>query len=193
MAEVIVHRVEARHWWLFILRGILFLIAGFLTFRYPLESYITLSIFFGVTMFVTGIIELYYVFSNRRTQGWGWRFAAALIDFILGIVLILNINITMAVLPFLVSIWFLFRGIAMMSFTGVLKDTGSIAWLVTGGILLILLAVLILFDPAFGAITIITWTGIAFIVAGIFNIVLAFKLKAGSTGLAHRSDPLVPS
>src|SRR4051812_39915940 len=95
---------SVRYWWIFLLRGILFLIVGFLTFRYPIASYLTLSIFFGATMFVTGVIELIYALQHRKTKGWGWRLFAAIIDFVLGIILIINIGISMAVLPFMVSL-----------------------------------------------------------------------------------------
>ena len=183
---------SVRYWWIFLFRGILFVIVGFLTFRYPLASYLTLSIFFGATMFITGVIELIYALEHRKTKGWGWRLFAAVIDLVLGIILVLNIGISMAVLPFMVSFWFMFRGITMISFSGVVKDSGSTVWLITGGVLLILFALLIMIDPALGVLTIITWTAVGFIIAGTFSAVLAFRLKRTHNGLhERRSEYLV--
>jgi uncharacterized membrane protein HdeD (DUF308 family) len=173
---------DVRYWWIFLLRALLFFIAGFLTFRYPIESYLTLGIIFGVTMLLTGIIEFVYVLSNRKTNGWGWRLFAAIVDLILGIILVLNIGLSMAVLPFIVGFWFLFRGITLLSFSGIIRDTGSTAWMIIGSILLIFVALLIMINPVIGALTIITWTGIGFLAAGVFNIVLAFQLKGNSLG-----------
>ena len=169
--------MNVRFWWIFLLRGLLFIIAGVITFRYPLESYVTLGIFFGVMMLFTGILELTFTLSTRKIKGWGWRLAASIFDLILGIVLILDIGISMAVLPFLVSFWFLFRGITMLSFSGVVRNAVSTAWMITGGILLIFFAILIMINPVLGALTIVTWTGLAFIIAGIFNIILSIQLK----------------
>ena len=169
--------MNVSYWWIFLLRGLLFIIAGVITFRYPLESYVTLSIFFGVMMLFTGILELTFTLSTRKIKGWGWRLAASIIDLILGIVLILDIGISMAVLPFLVSFWFLFRGITMLSFSGVVRNAVSTVWMITGGILLIFFAILIMINPVLGALTIVTWTGLAFIIAGIFNIILSIQLK----------------
>jgi len=179
---------NVRYWWIFLLRGLLFVIAGVFTFRYPFESYVTLSIFFGVTMLFTGILELIFTLSTPKINGWGWRLAGSLIDLILGIILILDIGISMAVLPFLVSFWFLFRGITLLSFSGVVRNGGSTAWMIIGGILLIFFAILIMINPVLGALTIVTWTGLAFIVAGIFNIILTIQLKkaqhsSGKTGV----------
>lgn len=185
---------SVRYWWVFLLRGLLFLVVGFLTFRYPLESYLALSVIFGATMFVTGVIELVYALSSRGIKGWGWRLFAGIVDLVLGIILILNIGISMAVLPFFVGFWFLFRGITLLSFSGVVKSAGTTPWLIAGGILLILFAILILINPAFGAITIVTWTGVAFIAGGIFSIVLAFQLKGAQSNLSGRKrDHLVHS
>ena len=39
-----------RHWWLYLLTGILSIIAGIVVFCYPIESYLTLSIMFGVQL-----------------------------------------------------------------------------------------------------------------------------------------------
>ncbi len=177
---------SVRYWWIFLLRALLFLLAAFLTFRYPVESYLTLSILFGVTMLLTGIIELIYALSNRKTKGWGWRLFAAIVDLILGIILVMNIGLSMAVLPFFVGFWFLFRGITLLSFSGIGSGTGSKVWMIAGGILLLFVALLIMIHPVIGALTIISWTAIGFFAAGIFNIILAFQLKVPDNSLQEK-------
>ena len=47
-----------RHWWLLLISGILPLAAGIVVFCFPAESYITLSIMFGILMLISGIVEL---------------------------------------------------------------------------------------------------------------------------------------
>ena len=39
-----------RHWWLMLVVGILAVIAGILVFVFPLETYVTLSLAFGILM-----------------------------------------------------------------------------------------------------------------------------------------------
>jgi len=60
------------------------------------------------------------------------------------------------------------------------------AWMVLAGFITILFALLIIFNPAFGAMTIILWTAAAFIAIGIFNGMLAFRLKAANDVLTKR-------
>ena len=41
-----------RHWWLLMLAGIFCVAAGIVVFVFPMESYMTLSIIFGVLMLI---------------------------------------------------------------------------------------------------------------------------------------------
>ena len=47
-----------RHWWLMTIAGVLGIAAGIAVFAFPLESYVTLSILFGVLMLVVGAAKL---------------------------------------------------------------------------------------------------------------------------------------
>lgn len=168
---------DTRYWWIFLLRALLFLVAGFLTLRYPLESYLTLGVLFGVTMLLTGVVEVVFALSRRKSKGWGWRLFSGIVDLVLGVLLVLNIGLTMTVLPIFVGVWFLFRGVTLLSLSGVMKESRSRPWLIAGGVLMILVSIVMVIFPVIGAIAIITWTAVGFVMAGIFNIVLAMQLK----------------
>ena len=47
-----------RHWWLMLIVGILSLVAGIMVFVFPLESYVTLSVLFGILMVLVGASQL---------------------------------------------------------------------------------------------------------------------------------------
>jgi uncharacterized membrane protein HdeD (DUF308 family) len=97
-----------------------------------------------------------------------------LIDIILGIILMSHISASVTVLRIIVGIWFLFRGISLLGFSGILGKSWILA---LGGVLTILFGLLVLFNPVFGSMTIILWIAFAFILTGIFNILLAFSLR----------------
>lgn len=165
---------SVKHWWVFLLRGVLFIVLGIYMIASPLVSYMALSFLFGVIILLTGVSELLYAYANRHHKGWGWRLFVGIIDLVLGVILVAHIGLSMSILPFVVGLLFLFRGFSLFSFAGLL---GGSWWLVFGGILCVLFALLILFNPAIGAITIVLWTAIAFIITGIFNCLLAFRLE----------------
>ena len=47
-----------KHWWLYMLSGILCVAAGIAVFAFPMDSYMTLGIIFGVLMLIVGAVQL---------------------------------------------------------------------------------------------------------------------------------------
>lgn len=181
MSEIIsAIRNTIKNWWLYLLNGIIFLIAGFIVFANPFSSYILLSIFFAVTFFVTGIFEVAFAISNRKAHsGWGWSLASGLIDLVIGLILMLHPALSMAVIPLFLGFWFMFKGIGLIGFSIQLQadKIPNWGWLLAGGISLIVVSVCILDNPALGVATILSLMGAAFLVTGVFSIVFAFRLR----------------
>jgi uncharacterized membrane protein HdeD (DUF308 family) len=87
--------------------------------------------------------------------------------------------VTMVILPFVLGFWLLFRGFSAIGFSFDIKSYGDLNrdWFLLFATGIIFFALLILAVPAFGVANIIAWTGLAFIFAGVFRIILAFRLK----------------
>ena len=171
--EITVTR-SPRYWWVFLLRGILFILVGIYMIASPLTSFIALGFMFGFIILLTGIAELMHAIRDHGAANRGWHLFLGIIDIILGIILMVHIAASVDLLRIIVGIWFLFRGISLISFSSLFGRS----WvLILGGVLTILLGLLILFDPLFGALTIILWTAIAFILTGIFNVILGMRMR----------------
>jgi len=163
-----------RYWWIFLIRGLLFLLLGVYMLASPAESFAALGFLLGFIVLLAGIGELARIISDRDAASRGWHLILGIIDVLLGIMLIGHLAASELVLRIIVGAWILFRGLSMLSFSSL---TGRSWTLVAGGILIVLFALLILFNPVFGAVTIVLWTGFALIITGIFNIWLGFLLK----------------
>jgi uncharacterized membrane protein HdeD (DUF308 family) len=168
---------SARYWWLYLLRGILLIAAGIVTFRFTVENYVRLGIFFGITILIASICGLVYLALNAVTQWWGWRLLAGLAGVVIGIILFANIGPNMVVRPVILGCYFLFPGIALFGFMGLLKDGTSTIWLSTASTILIFFGFIIMWNQYFKSFTIITWTAVAFLFTGLFSILLALRLK----------------
>jgi len=169
-----------KNWWLSILIGILYIFAGVWVFNTPLASYISLSIIFSVFIFISGILEITFSISNRKKiDSWGWYLAGGILDLIIGILLISNPVMTMAILPFYVGFWLLFRGIMAIGISIQSKSYGisNWGWMLTSGIATIIFSILVLANPIIGGLSIVYMTAMAFIMIGIFRIFLGFYLK----------------
>ncbi|WP_291906529.1 HdeD family acid-resistance protein [Chitinophaga sp. CB10] len=173
-------RSNVKYWWLYLVNGIIFLLAGFVVFSNPFSSYVLLSIFFAVTLFVSGIAEIIFAVSNRRHMyGWGWSLASGIIDLVVGFLLMIYPAVSMAVIPIFLGFWFLFRGISLIVFSIQLsmEKIPNWGWILVGGIILIMLAVFILDNPALGVATVLGIVAASFWVAGVLAILFAFRLR----------------
>nr|WP_321227933.1 DUF308 domain-containing protein [uncultured Psychroserpens sp.] len=182
MATTILSSAQSavKNWWISLLIGVLYIIAGVWVFQTPLASYVSLSIVFSVFIFISGISQIVFSISNKSDiQGWGWYLAGGILDLIIGVLLISHPLMTMAILPFYVGFWLLFQGFMAIGLSFQFKsvDVPNWGWLLFLGLLTIVFSFLLLANPVFAGLSIVYMTAMAFITAGVFRIFLAFGLK----------------
>jgi len=169
-----------KYWWLLLLTGLILVAVGIGVFASPATAYLSLSIVFGLSIFTVGFFETVFAISSRKSMdGWGWTLAGGLLDIVIGCYLFAYPAVTMVILPIVLGFWLLFRGFSAIGFSFELKSYGdqNWGWSLLFALGIILFALLILAVPALGVANIIAWTGTAFIMTGIFRIVLAARLK----------------
>jgi len=116
-------------------------------------------------------------YQGRGEGNRGWHLFTGIIDIILGIILMSHLAASLIILRIIMGFYFLFKGITLLTFR---RHTQNQWWPLIGGLIVLLFVGLIWFNPAFGAMTIIVWTGAAFLVTGILNIMLGFRMKPRS-------------
>ena len=169
-----------KNWWVSLLLGLLYILIAICLMFTPLASYVALSVLFSVSMFVSGTLEILFAVTNRKNiSSWGWYLASGIIDLILGIYLMANIGLSMAVLPFIVAFWLMFRGFSSVGYAMDLKRYGTRdwGWYVAFGILAVICSLIILWQPAVGALYAVYMISFAFLIIGFFRIMLSFELK----------------
>jgi len=142
----------------------------------PWILYHTGSIF----LLITGILEIAFAIANRKgLNNWGWSLASGIIDFLIGILLVSQPAISILILPFYVGFAILFRSVMAMGWAFELKKRAVSDWgyLLAVGILGLLFSFILLWNPLFAGMTIVIYTGWAFIIIGSFQIYLSFRLK----------------
>lgn len=171
---------QVKNWWLSLIIGILFVGLGILLMFTPLQSYIALSIVFSVVMFISGVFEITFAVSNRHNlSSWGWYLASGIIDLLIGLYLMYYPAMSMAVLPFIVAFWLMFRGFAGIGYAIDLQRYGTRdwGWYLVFGILAILCSVAVLWQPMIGALSVVYIVSFAFLFIGMLRIMLSFELK----------------
>ncbi len=168
-----------KHWYLVTIIGVVFILLGIWVFQTPMASYLLLATLFSISFLTTGIAEMAFALGNRQQlENWGWYLASGAFSTLIGILLLSNPGLSMATLPLYVGFGVLFRAIAGISFALSLKDTGteyqSLLWLSIGGVIL---AFLLIYNPAFVGMTLVSLTALVFILLGIVAIIFSLKLK----------------
>lgn len=173
-------RHSVKNGWTSLFLGIVYIIVALWLMFAPLNSYIALSIVFSISMLVSGILEIIFALSNRKgIPSWGWYIAGGIIDVILGSYLIAYPIVSMEVIPFIIAFWLMFRGFSATGYSVDLKRYGTRdwGWYMAFGILAILCSLLILWQPAIGALYVVYMISFIFLIIGLFRIMLSFELK----------------
>ena len=144
------------------------------------ESYLALSILFAITFLISGGLGIGYAISNRNIlPGWGWSLAAGIAELLIGILLVVRLDVTVIVLALFVGFAILFRSIMAIIWSVELKDLPASGWgsLMALGILGVLFAFILLWNPFLGGLTVVVYTSVAFIMVGVFQVYLSLKLR----------------
>lgn len=169
-----------KHWYIPLIIGILFIALGVYVLTTPLETYLTLSIFFSMSFVFSGLLDVVFSIQNRDTiNGWGWYLVGGLLTLAMGAYLLINPEVSMAILPFVVGFTLLFRSFQLMGYAFDLRDMKALSWgnvalLSVGGILL---SLGLIASPLFTGISLVVLTSISFMVIGITSIMLSLSLK----------------
>lgn len=170
-----------RHWWLLLLAGILSIVLGIVVFVFPLESYVTLSLLFGILMLVVGAAQLIVsATSGNYLMMRGYFIVGGIIDLLIGIFLCVYPSVSLVALPVMMGIFLLYHSFMIIAFGGDLDTfrlSGS-AWVICGGILLLILSVMVLANPlSIGIETVIIIAGLGLIMLGVMLASISMKLK----------------
>lgn len=169
-----------KFWYLPLILGIIFIIVGILAIMTPSATYFTLATLFSITFVITGIIEIIFSVSHRKQlDSWGWSLAAGILDLIIGLILILNPQISIITLSLFVGFVVLYRSIMDIAWSIEMKKykLSNWSWLLFIGILGSIFSFILLWNPLFAGLTVAVFTGIALITIGIFHINLSIELK----------------
>lgn len=169
-----------KHWYIPAIVGSIFIVVGIYTLASPATSYVALSILFSLSFLFSGISEIVFSLTNRNEMdNWGWVLAFGILTTVIGGLLLSNPAVSMATLTFYVGFLILFRSISALSFSLDLKDYGIGDWgaLMALSVIGLIFSIIMIWNPAFAGMTIVIWTGLAFITTGIFSLYMAFKLK----------------
>lgn len=92
VAEVI-NAFQVKTWGKFILwllLGVLYVIAGFIAFENPLLTAVWLTLILGAALVASGVVRIYLAFNMKAGSPWIWVVISGLITLLLGVVILIH-------------------------------------------------------------------------------------------------------
>lgn len=168
----------SRNWWLILLRGILAVIFGVLTFVWPGLTLVTLVIFYGVFALMDGIFALVAAVTKGAPAPRWWLALVGVLGIAAGVVTLMWPGITGIVLLYFIAAWAIVTGIFQLIGAFQLRKELDDEWLlIASGVLSILFGGLILAYPGAGALGLAFTIGGFAIAYGLILIAFSMRLK----------------
>jgi len=175
-----------KNWWVFLLIGILLIIASIWIFRTPVESFINLAQIFSILILISGVFSIIFAFTNKEEMdNWGAYLVGGILDVIVGFILLSYPGITLVVFSLFIGFWLLFRGFNTISTSLELKKEGvkDYGWILLLGILVIIFALMSIVNPLIGASYLVFTLAFAIFLLGVANIFLSLRLRKLKTAV----------
>ena len=169
-----------RHWWVPVLRGIAAIVFGVIALVYPGLTVAVLVLLFGAWVLVDGVFRIVGAIGHRASDlDWGWQLVIGILGIIIGFLTFHAPAITALVLVIYIAAWALMIGATEIAVAFKLRREIKGEWfLILMGLLSIVFAIMLLWNPLPGALALVWLIASYAIVFGFLGIILGFRLRS---------------
>ena len=182
----------AENWWIFAVRGVAAILFGVLAFLWPGPTVIVLALLFGAYALVDGVVLLVSLIRGdpaARRNGWAVGIMGVL-GVVAGIITVLVPEITALALLYVVAAWAIILGIfQIIAAIRLRREIEGELWLGLGGVISVLFGLYLAIFPGPGLLSLAWLVGIWAVIFGVFNLVLAFRLRGIRQGQGPAARP----
>ena len=175
--------VLSEKWWVLLLRGLVAVGFAVVVWTRPGLSLASLVLAFGIFALADGILAVFTALASRRDQDHWWILLLwGLAGVGAGILTFLAPGITAIALLFYIAVWAIVVGVLQIIAAIKLRREIEGEWLLgLAGVVSILFGVLLIANPAVGALAVLWMIAAYALVIGILFIILAFRVKGLGT------------
>lgn len=171
--------VLTRNWRWVVLRGVVAILFGILTFFNPGITLAVLVLLFGAYALVDGVFLVASAIANRHGEPrWVALLAGGVLGIAIGLVTFFSPQTTAIGLIALIALWAIVTGVAEIAAAIRLRKVITDEWLfILAGILAVTFGVLLFFAPGPGALAMVLWIGAYAVASGILLVAFGFRLR----------------
>jgi len=166
------------NWWALALRGVVAILFALIAFFLPGITAAALILLFGAYAFVDGVFALIAGLRAARHHGRsGPLLLEGILNILIGIIVFLWPGPALVALIYLIAIWAVISGIALIA-AGMALIRHSGEWLlVLSGVISVLLGIILFVQPAAGVVALSWWLGFYALLFGIILVATAFRIR----------------
>lgn len=168
-----------RFWWLIVLRGVVSVIFAIIAFTNPTLAFEALIFVLGVFLIADGATAIFLGIRMRgHDDDWWSILLEGVLGVGLGLVALINPELTAAGLVLVLALWFLLTGFFEIATAVKLRKEIENEWLLgLAGVVSIALGALMIVNPNAGAVSIMWWLGIYAALFGVLLIGLGLRMR----------------
>jgi len=169
-----------RHWWVPVIRGIAAIVFGVIAFVYPGLTVAVLVLLFGAWVLIDGIFRVIGAIGHRASdKEWGFDLIIGIVGIIIGFLTFHAPQITALALIIYIAAWALMIGATEIALAIKLRREIKGEWfLILMGLVSIVFAVMLLWNPAVGAAALIWIMAWYAVILGVLGIIFGFRLRS---------------
>jgi uncharacterized membrane protein HdeD (DUF308 family) len=173
--------ILSRYWWMTVLRGLFWILFGVVILARPGISLLSLTLALGIVIFADGILNVMNAFAGRKVhEDWWVLLLVGLTGIGIGALTFYSPQTTALALVFYVAIWAIATGLLQIAAAIRLRrQLAGEVWWILAGIASVIFGVLLIVQPAAGALTLLWLFAVYAIAFGVLLVLLAFRVRGG--------------
>lgn len=169
-------------WWAYLLNGLLSILFGIVALVWPGRALVTLEGFFAAFAIISGVLTIVAALQARTAipGQWGYLLLVGVLAIIAGLLGLLLPGAVLLTFVYIVAAWALVSGVLEIYSFLRMSDHAHRWWMIIGGILSVLFAILAVILPGLTLEVFITVIAVYAIIGGIMRIIFAFQMRSTS-------------
>jgi uncharacterized membrane protein HdeD (DUF308 family) len=175
----------ARNWWLFLVLGLVSIVAGILAIAYPDITLLALGLFIGISLLITGVMEIIEAIAGEPELR-ALNAIVGVLAVVAGLICIRRPGESLLALIIVLGIYLVVSG--GISFVRAFANLEDRALRLGLALIDVILGILILSLPELSLVTLAVLFAISLLVRGAFACLVAFRLRS-----ARHAPPGAPA
>jgi uncharacterized membrane protein HdeD (DUF308 family) len=165
-------RSVKKHAWLFIVQGVVMVLAGLAAIAFPLFSAIAVVVFLGWMLIISGVAQGITLITAKEAPHFWLQLISLALSCVVGLMMVSRPEAGLLALTLLIIVYFLVEGMAKVVFALTVRPLPNWTWVLASGLVSVILSIYL-------------WASMPLTAAWLLGLLLGFSLISQGAALAY--------